>query len=153
MEETALEVSLETFLCSEASVDDVTHMCCPLPLFITGNSLLECVVFGRIAGERAATVKHSDNVMFPAAASDDGHSESKWVPVVLREVRNTDKKYGMNTREIRFNMHGSFQHSVSISKRSSSGETCVHLNLTQTVHHQTYTGYVSRTIHCPSRPT
>ena len=76
-----------------------------------GNSLLECVVFGRIAGERAATVKHSEPVMFPEAKSDDGHSESKWVPVVLREVRNTDKKYGMNTREVRFNMHGSLQYS------------------------------------------
>lgn len=76
-----------------------------------GNSLLECVVFGRIAGERAATVKHSEPVMFPDAKNDDGHSESKWVPVVLREVRNTDKKYGMNTREVRFNMHGSLQHS------------------------------------------
>eukprot|EP00580_Thalassiosira_gravida_P021411 CAMPEP_0201679562 /NCGR_PEP_ID=MMETSP0494-20130426/48758_1 /ASSEMBLY_ACC=CAM_ASM_000839 /TAXON_ID=420259 /ORGANISM="Thalassiosira gravida, Strain GMp14c1" /LENGTH=118 /DNA_ID=CAMNT_0048163081 /DNA_START=18 /DNA_END=370 /DNA_ORIENTATION=+ len=72
-----------------------------------GNSLLECVVFGRIAGERAATVKNSQDAMFPNAKLDDGHSESNWVPVILREVRNTDKKYGVNTREIRFNMHGS----------------------------------------------
>ena len=75
-----------------------------------GNSLLECVVFGRIAGERAATVRQSP-VMFQDAKSDDGHSESNWVPVTVREVRNTDKKYGMNTREIRFNLHGSLQHS------------------------------------------
>lgn len=76
-----------------------------------GNSLLECVVFGRLAGERAATVKHTEKHMFPEAKSDDGHSESNWVPVTLREVRNTDKKYGMNTREVRFNMHGSLQYS------------------------------------------
>mmetsp|Transcript_8536 Transcript_8536/g.19106 ORF Transcript_8536/g.19106 Transcript_8536/m.19106 type:complete len:1257 (+) Transcript_8536:92-3862(+) len=76
-----------------------------------GNSLLECVVFGRIAGQRAATVKHSEAVMFPRAQIDDGHTESNWVPVLLREVRNTDEKYGMNTREIRFNLHGSLQHS------------------------------------------
>eukprot|EP00986_Skeletonema_menzelii_P002502 scaffold678_cov146-Skeletonema_menzelii.AAC.10 len=76
-----------------------------------GNSLLECVVFGRIAGERAATIKHEDNVMFNQLKSDDGHSESAWVPVTLREVRNTDEKYGMNTREVRFNLHGSLQHS------------------------------------------
>ncbi|KAL7545941.1 hypothetical protein ACHAWF_009295 [Thalassiosira exigua] len=76
-----------------------------------GNSLLECVVFGRIAGERAATVRHPQEAMFPDAKSDGGRGEGNWIPVVLREVRNTDKKYGMNTREIRFNMHGSFQHS------------------------------------------
>jgi ferredoxin-NADP reductase len=49
--------------------------------------------------------------MFPEAASDDGHSESNWYPVVVREVRNTDNEYGMNTREVRFNLHGSMQHS------------------------------------------
>jgi len=32
-----------------------------------GNSLLECVVFGRIAGERAATIKQTDQYMFPGA--------------------------------------------------------------------------------------
>ena len=76
-----------------------------------GNSLLECVVFGRIAGERAATIKHDDKVMFTQLQTDDGHSENAWVPVTLREVRNTDEKYGMNTREVRFNLHGSLQHS------------------------------------------
>lgn len=49
--------------------------------------------------------------MFTKLKSDDGHSESVWVPVTLREVRNTDDKYGMNTREVRFNLHGSLQHS------------------------------------------
>ena len=76
---------------------------------------MECVVFGRIAGERAATVKHSEAEMFPDAKTDDGRSESKWVPAILREVRITDQKFGMNTREIRFNLHGSLQHSVSES--------------------------------------
>ena len=74
-----------------------------------GNSLLECVVFGRIAGERAATVKNPDPVMFPLASSDDGQSESNWTPVVVREVRNTDDRYGTNTREVRFNFHSSRQ--------------------------------------------
>lgn len=76
-----------------------------------GNSLLECVVFGRIAGERAATVKQKEPAIFPLARIDDGKSESDWVPVVLREVRNTDKKYGINTREVRFNLHGALQDS------------------------------------------
>jgi ferredoxin-NADP reductase len=74
-----------------------------------GNSLLECCVFGRIAGQRAATAKMPEPVMFPHASSDDGHSESIWVPVVVREVRNTDVEYGMNTREVRFNLHGPLQ--------------------------------------------
>lgn len=81
---------------------------------LAGNSLLECVVFGRIAGERAATIKHAENEMFPNAKSDARESESNFIPVLLREVRNTDNKYGMNTREIRFNMHGSAQHSVRV---------------------------------------
>ena len=79
-----------------------------------GNSLLECVVFGRIAGERAATVKHAEREMFPNAKSDANERERSFIPVVLREVRNTDKKYGLNTREIRFNLHGAFQNSVSV---------------------------------------
>jgi len=59
-----------------------------------GNSLLECVVFGRIAGERAATI--------------NGRSElsNEWVNVVMREIRNTDREFGKNTREIRFNLQG-----------------------------------------------
>lgn len=72
-------------------------------------------MFGRIAGERAATIKHPDRDMFPNAKLPSAlEHESNFVPVVLREVRNTDLKYGLNTREIRFSMHGSFQHSVSI---------------------------------------
>eukprot|EP00804_Cyclotella_cryptica_P010809 CCRYP_008746-RD/>CCRYP_008746-RD protein AED:0.03 eAED:0.03 QI:3416/1/1/1/0.75/0.66/9/1129/1048 len=80
---------------------------------LAGNSLLECVVFGRMAGERAATVKHADKEMFPNAKHHAQESESNFIPVLLREVRNTDEKYGMNTREIRFDMHGAFQNSVS----------------------------------------
>jgi hypothetical protein len=38
-------------------------------------------------------------------------TESSWVPVVLREVKNTDEKYGKNTLEVRFNLHGALQHS------------------------------------------
>jgi ferredoxin-NADP reductase len=76
---------------------------------LAGNSLLECVVYGRIAGQRAATVNMPDEVMFPEAASDDNHSESNWQPVVVREVRNTDTVYGVNTREVRFNLHGPLQ--------------------------------------------
>lgn len=38
-------------------------------------------------------------------------TETNWVPLVLREVRNTDEKYGRNTLEVRFNLHGALQHS------------------------------------------
>ena len=76
-----------------------------------GNSLLECVVFGRIAGERAATVKHTEKEMFRNAKSVHDQ-ENSFIPVVLREVRNTDKKYGLNTREIRFNLHRAPQNLV-----------------------------------------
>lgn len=65
-----------------------------------GNSLLECVVFGRLAGERAATVKQMSPGLLNA---------NDWVPVVLREVKNTDAKYGHNTRVYRFNLHGALQ--------------------------------------------
>lgn len=65
-----------------------------------GNSLLECVVFGRLAGQRAATV----NQKSPTCLSSDD-----WVPVVLREIRATDVKYGHNTAVYRFNLHGSLQ--------------------------------------------
>jgi len=66
-----------------------------------GNSLLECVVFGRLAGERAATIRQKVDGLF---GSDD------WVPVTLREVRLTDDKYGHNTEVFRFNLHGALQH-------------------------------------------
>jgi len=71
-----------------------------------GNSLLECVVFGRIAGDRAATVNQNptpDSNLFPGTGRDG------WVPCVLREMRNTDAIYGKSTRSIRFNLHGSLQ--------------------------------------------
>mmetsp|Transcript_1240 Transcript_1240/g.3014 ORF Transcript_1240/g.3014 Transcript_1240/m.3014 type:complete len:1213 (-) Transcript_1240:39-3677(-) len=73
-----------------------------------GNSLLECVVFGRIAGERAATIKQplKSLLVNEETAKSDG-----WVTCVLRETRNTDYKYGKSTREIRFNLHGSLQDS------------------------------------------
>lgn len=65
-----------------------------------GNSLLECVVFGRLAGERAATVKQQRPTCL-----DSG----EWMPVTLREVRQTDKQYGHNTEVYRFNLHGAMQ--------------------------------------------
>jgi len=67
-----------------------------------GNSLLECVVFGRIAGERAGCIKQT---------STDCLSFDEWRPVVLREIRTTDVKYGHNTRVYRFSLHGSLQKS------------------------------------------
>ena len=47
--------------------------------------------------------------MFPQAKIDG--TESNWVPVVLRELRNTDAQYGKNTLEARFNLYGALQHS------------------------------------------
>merc|ERR1719213_1449311 len=52
-----------------------------------GNSLLECVVFGRLAGQPAATVKQPTDSLL---------DKGDWVPVVLREIRATDVKYGHN---------------------------------------------------------
>ena len=111
-----------------------------------GNSLLECVVFGRIAGERAATVKHAEREMFPNAKSDANECESCFIPVVLREVRNTDKKYGLNTREIRFNLHGAFQNSVSfiVYNILANFHGMAHLSYAQYF----YLGYGCRPIHC-----
>lgn len=54
-----------------------------------GNSLLECVVFGRVAGERAGTVVQQKKVCL---------KEDDWVPVTLREVLETDQRYGTNTK-------------------------------------------------------
>lgn len=65
-----------------------------------GNSLLECVVFGRIAGDRAATIRQKEEGLFASGG---------WVPVRLREVRATDEKYGYNTAVYRFDLHGSLQ--------------------------------------------
>lgn len=64
-----------------------------------GNSLLECVVFGRIAGERAATIHQP-----PTLLDTEG-----WKAVQLREVRQTDTKFGYSTRVYRFNLNGSMQ--------------------------------------------
>eukprot|EP00931_Biecheleriopsis_adriatica_P099820 TRINITY_DN7458_c0_g1_i1.p1 TRINITY_DN7458_c0_g1~~TRINITY_DN7458_c0_g1_i1.p1 ORF type:complete len:1215 (-),score=298.27 TRINITY_DN7458_c0_g1_i1:144-3380(-) len=65
-----------------------------------GNSLLECVVFGRIAGERAATIKQTTEGLL---------TDGQWQPVKLREVRATDEKYGQNTAVYRFELHGALQ--------------------------------------------
>jgi len=65
-----------------------------------GNSLLECVVFGRLAGERAATIKQPRPTLL-----DTG----EWQPVQLSEIRNTDAKFGHNTQTFRFNLHSSLQ--------------------------------------------
>jgi len=65
-----------------------------------GNSLLDCAVFGQIAGDRAATILQESNRCL---------GTDEWTPVVLREVRNTDDRYGFNTREFRFNLHGALQ--------------------------------------------
>lgn len=65
-----------------------------------GNSLLECVVFGRLAGERAATINQKSSTLL---------DKGDWVPVTLREIRATDVKYGHNTAIYRFNLHGSLQ--------------------------------------------
>jgi len=66
-----------------------------------GNSLLECVVFGRLAGERAGTIKQLDN----AACL----SEEEWTPVTFREALPTDQTHGLNTTVFRFNTHGALQ--------------------------------------------
>ncbi|ESL12146.1 hypothetical protein TRSC58_00092 [Trypanosoma rangeli SC58] len=66
-----------------------------------GNSLLECVVFGRIAGDRAATIlqKKSSPLSF-----------TSWTSVILREVREGGK-YGAGSRVLRFNLPGALQRS------------------------------------------
>eukprot|EP01127_Copromyxa_protea_P004298 TRINITY_DN14179_c0_g1_i1.p1 TRINITY_DN14179_c0_g1~~TRINITY_DN14179_c0_g1_i1.p1 ORF type:complete len:1161 (-),score=242.46 TRINITY_DN14179_c0_g1_i1:35-3517(-) len=66
-----------------------------------GNSLLECVVFGRIAGDRAATVLQKQPVAL---------STSDWTTVVLREVRE-GPQYGHGIRVFRFNLPGAWQKS------------------------------------------
>lgn len=65
-----------------------------------GNSLLECVVFGRLAGERAGTVKQKQLTCL---------MEEDWTPVIFREVLHTDSKYGINTMVFRFHLHGALQ--------------------------------------------
>lgn len=64
-----------------------------------GNSLLECVVFGRMAGDRAATVlQKKKNALSP----------TDWTTVVLREVRE-GPQYGHGIRVFRFNLPGAWQ--------------------------------------------
>merc|ERR1719352_1256361 len=65
-----------------------------------GNSLLECVVFGRLAGQRAATINQKDDGLF---------THGDWVPVQLREIRATDEKFSHNTKVYRFSLHGALQ--------------------------------------------
>jgi len=64
-----------------------------------GNSLLECVVYGRIAGDRAATILQR---------SEAALSEHVWTPVVLREVRE-GTGFGRGSVVLRFNMPGAMQ--------------------------------------------
>ncbi|AAZ11208.1 NADH-dependent fumarate reductase [Trypanosoma brucei brucei TREU927] len=66
-----------------------------------GNSLLECVVFGRIAGDRASTIlqRKSSALSFKV-----------WTTVVLREVREGGV-YGAGSRVLRFNLPGALQRS------------------------------------------
>ena len=63
-----------------------------------GNSLLECVVFGRIAGDRAATIIQKKRF----ALSEE------WSPVILREIRDGGV-YGQGSRVLRFNLPGAMQ--------------------------------------------
>ncbi|KAG5492531.1 hypothetical protein JKF63_01109 [Porcisia hertigi] len=64
-----------------------------------GNSLLECVVFGKIAGDRAATILQKKNTAL---------SMWEWSTVVLREVREGGM-YGVGSRVLRFNLPGALQ--------------------------------------------
>lgn len=65
-----------------------------------GNSLLECVVFGRIAGDRAASIlqRHTHGAL-------TAHS---WTWTTVREIRE-GTEYGRGARIIRFNFPGSMQ--------------------------------------------
>ena len=64
-----------------------------------GNSLLECVVFGKIAGDRAATILQKQKTAL---------SHTEWKTVVLREVREGGV-YGAGSRVLRFNLPGALQ--------------------------------------------
>lgn len=64
-----------------------------------GNSLLECVVFGRIAGDRAGTILQKK----PAALS-----VRDWSTVILREVRE-GQSFGFGSKVLRFNLPGATQ--------------------------------------------
>ena len=64
-----------------------------------GNSLLECVVFGRIAGDRAASIlqRHSHAL-----------SANHWTWTTVRETRE-GTEFGRGARIIRFNFPGAMQ--------------------------------------------
>ena len=64
-----------------------------------GNSLLECVVFGRIAGDRAATILQP---------RDNALSSTEWRAVTVREVREGEE-FGHGSKIIRFNLPGALQ--------------------------------------------
>ncbi|RNF05181.1 NADH-dependent fumarate reductase-like protein [Trypanosoma rangeli] len=66
-----------------------------------GNSLLECVVFGRIAGDRAATILQKQALAL---------SKDKWTSVVVRESR-CGEQFGAGSRVLRFNLPGALQRS------------------------------------------
>ncbi|PWV11149.1 putative NADH-dependent fumarate reductase [Trypanosoma cruzi] len=66
-----------------------------------GNSLLECVVFGRIAGDRAATILQKQVYAL---------SKDKWTSVVVRESRSGER-FGTGSRVLRFNLPGALQRS------------------------------------------
>ncbi|CUF04055.1 NADH-dependent fumarate reductase, putative [Bodo saltans] len=66
-----------------------------------GNSLLECVVFGRIAGDRAATILQK---------RQEALSPVEWTVVVLREVREGIDA-GIGTKVLLFNLPGASQFS------------------------------------------
>ncbi|KAH9597349.1 FAD-dependent oxidoreductase 2 [Trypanosoma melophagium] len=66
-----------------------------------GNSLLECVVFGKIAGDRAATILQK---------RDFALSTEKWTSVVVRESRRSEQ-FGNGSRVLRFNLPGALQRS------------------------------------------
>jgi flavocytochrome c len=64
-----------------------------------GNSLLECAIFGRIAGDRAATILQQSAVALSATA---------WATVVVREVREGEA-FGTGSRVILFSLPGALQ--------------------------------------------
>lgn len=64
-----------------------------------GNSLLECVVFGKVAGDRAGTILQREKYAL---------SSKQWVPVVVREARSGDQ-FGVGSRVLRFSLPGALQ--------------------------------------------
>ncbi|KAG8343427.1 putative NADH-dependent fumarate reductase [Trypanosoma vivax] len=66
-----------------------------------GNSLLECVVFGKIAGDRAATILQKHEVAL---------SRNDWTSVVVRETRSGEQ-FGIGSCVLRFNLPGAVQRS------------------------------------------